>query len=90
MKNEEIREVVVEALRAVAPESDPRSLADSVRFRDELDLDSMDFLNFVIAVHDTLRVDIPEADYPKIQTMGEAVAYLAAKVQHPDQIATGR
>lgn len=82
MKNEEIREVVVEALRTVAPESDPKTLSDSVRFRDELDLDSMDFLNFVIAVHDALHVDIPESDYPKIQTMGDAVAYLAAKLPH--------
>lgn len=80
MKTEEVREVVVHALRTVAPESDPKTLSNGARFRDELDLDSMDFLNFVIAVHDALHVDIPEADYPKIQTMGDAVAYLTAKL----------
>lgn len=76
----EIRHTLEDALRSIAPESDPASLADTARIREELDLDSMDFLNFVIAVHKALHVDIPEADYPKVQTMGGAVAYLAAKV----------
>jgi acyl carrier protein len=80
MSEHAIRHAVVEALRSVAPESDPASLDDAARLRDELDLDSMDFLNFVIALHATLGVDVPEADYPKVQTMGGAVAYLAAKL----------
>jgi acyl carrier protein len=80
MNTPEIRGAVVDALRAVAPESDPASLGDAARLRDELDLDSMDFLNFVVALHTTLHVDIPEADYPKVQTMGDAVRYLALKV----------
>jgi hypothetical protein len=40
----------------------------------------MDFLNFVVAVHGALRVDIPEVDYPKMQTVGSAVAYLAGRI----------
>lgn len=80
MTTQEIRETLFRALGAVAPEADPRALHDDARLRDELDLDSMDFLNFVIAVHEALHVDIPEADYPKIQTIGSAVSYLAAKV----------
>jgi acyl carrier protein len=79
MNDQEIRNAVVDALRSIAPESDPATLDDKARLRDALDLDSMDFLNFVIAVHDTLKVDIPESDYPKIQTMGDAVAYLVSK-----------
>lgn len=80
MNQQEIRKAVVDALRTVAPESDPQSLADDARLRDELDLDSMDFLNFVVALDSALHVAVPEADYPKVQTMGAAVAYLAAKL----------
>ena len=77
----DIRSAVVQALLSVAPESDPASLDEGVRLREELDLDSMDFLNFIIAVHDALHVDIPEADYPKVQTLGGAVGYLSSKLQ---------
>ena len=80
MNPTEIRNHVVEALRGVAPESDPAALADDARLRDELDLDSMDFLNFIVAVHSALHVDIPEADYPKVQTLGGAVSYLEKKL----------
>lgn len=79
MSTQHMRDVVVEALRAVAPEADPTTLAEDARLRDELDLDSMDFLNFVIAVHRAVHVDIPEADYPKLQTLGGAVRYLEAR-----------
>lgn len=80
MTKDEIRNAVVEALVSVAPESNPASLDDAARLRDELDLDSMDFLNFVVAVHSSLHVDIPEADYPKVQTLGGAVSYLSTKL----------
>jgi acyl carrier protein len=50
-----------------------------VSFRDQLDIDSMDFLNFVIAVHEALHVEIPEADYPKLATLNGCVEYLAAR-----------
>ena len=84
MNPREIRDVVVQALRSVAPESDPASLEDAARLRDELDLDSMDFLNFIIAVHTALHVDIPEADYARVQTLGGAVSYLVSKL-HPTE-----
>jgi acyl carrier protein len=54
----------------------PRSRAISLP--DQLDVDSRDLLNFVIALHDTLRVEIPEADYPKLSTLDDCVDYLAA------------
>ena len=47
--------------------------------REELDIDSMDFLNFVIALHETLGIDIPEAEYPRLVTLDGAVAYLCVK-----------
>jgi acyl carrier protein len=76
---DEIRQVIVDALGKIAPEINPASIVPGVSFRDQLDLDSMDFLNFVLALHDRLGVEIPEADYPRLYTLDDAVAYLASK-----------
>jgi acyl carrier protein len=76
---DEIKSTVVDALTRVAPEIDPASIQSSVSFRDQLDLDSMDFLNFVLALHERLGVDIPEVDYPRLYSLDSAVAYLASK-----------
>lgn len=79
MTPEDIKRVIVEALTRIAPEIDPASIEPGASFRDQLDLDSMDFLNFVLALHDRLGVDIPEPDYPRLSTLDGAVAYLASK-----------
>ena len=79
MTRDEIRHAIVEALTRIAPETDAGSIDPHASLRDQLDLDSMDFLNFVIALHERLGVDIPEADYPKLATLDGAVAYLGAK-----------
>lgn len=80
MTRDEIRQAVIEGLGNIAPETDPGSIAPSADVREALDIDSMDFLNFVIALHQRLQVDIPEADYPKLLTVGGATDYLAAKL----------
>ena len=80
MTQEELRNVVVHALTRVAPEIDPATVRPGVSFRDQLDLDSIDFLNFVLALHDRLGLDIAEVDYPKLMTLDGAVAYLADHV----------
>jgi acyl carrier protein len=73
---DDIKKAIVAALTSVAPEIDPASIRPGVNFRDQLDLDSMDFLNFVLALHDRLGVDIPERDYPQLSTFDGALAYL--------------
>lgn len=80
MKEEEIRTVVTSLLSKIAPEADPRTLDPRADIRDALDIDSMDFLRFVVSVHDALHVDIPEADYPKVRTLEGCVGYLGAKL----------
>ena len=75
-----IRAAIFESLSDVAPETDPASLDPSASLRDELDIDSMDFLNFVTGLHERLGVDVPEADYPKLDSVEGAVAYLAGKL----------
>jgi acyl carrier protein len=76
---DEVRGVVVAELGRVAPELDPAALSLDAPLRDQIDLDSMDFLNFVIALHDRLGVDIPEADYSRLSSVRAIVAYVGAK-----------
>jgi acyl carrier protein len=80
MTNDEIRGAVLDALREIAPEADPATLEPGTAFRDQLDMDSMDFLHFVVAVHRKLGVEVPEADYPRLATLDGCVAYVAAKL----------
>ena len=76
----DIRAVLQEALGNIAPEMDLQKLDPSADLREALDVDSMDFLNFIIAVHHRLGIDIPELDYPKLATLEGAVSYLEAKL----------
>jgi acyl carrier protein len=80
MTRDAIREAVVKALTSVAPEIDPSSVGPDDSFRQEFDLDSMDFLNFVIALHARLDVDVPEGDYSRLATLNGAVDYLANRL----------
>jgi len=75
---EEIKEIVLKILGDIAPETDPAQLKPELNFRDQLDIDSMDLLNFMIALHHALKVEIPEIDYPKLMTLNGAVDYLAS------------
>ena len=78
LNDADIRAAVLRALRQIAPEVDPGTLRPEVSLRDQVDLDSMDFLNFVIGIAQSLCVQIPEADYPQLATLDGCVAYLAA------------
>lgn len=88
MTTEEITRTILDALARIAPEIDPASIEPGVSLRDQLDLDSMDFLNFAVAVHDRLGIEIPEVDYPRLSTLDGAVAYLASKTGATDREAT--
>ncbi len=81
MNDLEIRKLVIEELGKIAPEADPASIDAGADLRDALDIDSIDFLNFVTALTRRLGIDIPEIDYPKLVTLSRAGAYLAAKLE---------
>jgi len=85
MRDAEILERLLAVLQELAPEADVRQLNPDVRVRDQLDIDSMDLLNFVIAVDDQLGVDIPERDYPKLRTLNDCVRYLRARMAETDR-----
>jgi acyl carrier protein len=76
----DIRAVVQEELGNIAPEMDIGAIDASADLREALDIDSMDFLTFITAIHRRLGVNVPEVDYPKLTTLDGAVAYLAAKL----------
>jgi len=76
---DELRAAVLRVLGDIAPEADLASLRPDVAFREQLDLDSMDLLNFVVGLHGALGVEIPEADYPRLATLDACVEYLASR-----------
>ena len=76
MTRDEIRATVLRVLGEVAPEADLASLKPDIGLREQVDLDSMDLLNFVIGLHSALNVEIPETDYPKLATLDGCVEYL--------------
>ena len=78
MTTQELQKNVLRILGTIAPEADLSSIKPAVPFRDQLDLDSMDFLNFVIAMHKEFKVEIPEADYAKVATLDGCAAYIQA------------
>lgn len=76
MTNEEIREEVLDILEVIAPDEDLTNLDDSVNFRDQLELDSMDFLDIVMELRKRHRIQIPEDDYVNLASMDSTVTYL--------------
>lgn len=82
MTKEEIRATVLRILGEIAPEADLNQLKPDVSFRDQLDIDSMDFLNFVIALDEELHVSIPESEYAKLSSLDSSVALLTSLTGH--------
>jgi acyl carrier protein len=80
MDEQDLRKTVLATLQSIAPELEPADLALGRPLRDQVDLDSMDWLNFLIALHEKLEVEIPEADYARLVTLDDVIAYLAAKL----------
>ncbi|MDG4647842.1 acyl carrier protein [Roseibacterium sp. SDUM158017] len=78
MSKPDYRAVFIEELTRVAPDIEAADIGDDDHIQDDLELDSMDVLNLVAALHERLGVDIPEKDYPRISTPARAAAYLSA------------
>ena len=80
MTEAEIKQIVHDALGNVAPEVDLDAIDPAKNLRDQIDIDSVDFLNFVIGLHKALNVEIPDADVAKLVTLNGCVAYLMSRV----------
>lgn len=80
MTDAEIRAVALATLLSIAPEVEADELRGDRPLRNQVDLDSMDWLNFLLGLHEKLKVDIPEADYARLVTLDDVVGYLQKKL----------
>ena len=80
MAPEEIRSAIIDILSDIAPDEDLTSLNDDQAFRDQLELDSMDFLDIVMELRKRYRVQVPEEDYTQLNSMASTVTYLTPKM----------
>ncbi|HYR00663.1 MAG TPA: acyl carrier protein [Casimicrobiaceae bacterium] len=78
----DVRQSIVDTLRRIAPEIAADALDGRKPLRDQVDLDSMDWLNFLVGLHTKLGIDIPESDYAKLVTLDDLVAYAKTKLGH--------
>lgn len=76
MTNSEIRDEVLDILSDIAPDEDMSKLRDEAPFREQLEMDSMDFLDIVMELRKRHRIQIPEEDYGHLASMASTVAYL--------------
>lgn len=76
MDDTELRSIVIATLKEIAPEIEEAELRPERPLRQQVDLDSMDWLNFLVGLAGKLAVEIPEADYRRLRTVNELVAYL--------------
>jgi len=81
MNDDEIRAGVLATLYGIAPEVADETLALDRPLRDQVDLDSMDWLNVIVGMHERFGIDIPESHYAKLVTLDGIVAYLAARLR---------
>lgn len=80
MDRNQIRTAVLACLKTIAPELEEAEIRADRPLRDQVDLDSMDWLNFLVALHQKLGIEIPESDYGKLSTWEAILAYLEAKL----------
>jgi len=76
----QLKATALAVLRGIAPEVDPGDIEPAIPLRQQVDLDSMDWLNFLIGLHQRLGVDIPEADYARLVTLDNVLDYLQARL----------
>lgn len=81
MNSGQIKQVILDILERIAPDEDLSNLEDQAPFREQMELDSMDFLDIVMELRKQYRVQIPEEDYVHLASMNSTVSYLAPKLK---------
>ncbi|NIR29966.1 MAG: acyl carrier protein [Gammaproteobacteria bacterium] len=79
MTEDEVREAVIAVLGEVAPEAQLDEIESNVSFHEQYDIDSVDFMNFVLGLEKRLGVGVPEVDYPRLSTLDGCIAYFTQK-----------
>lgn len=81
MSDAEIQNKVLSCLHKIAPEVDLKTLKKDKSLRDQVDIDSIDFVRLVVLLHETLGIDVPETDYPKLVTLDSYISYFKLKLK---------
>ena len=81
MGDQQVRERILEIISVVAPDADLSDVKGDVALRDQLELDSMDFLDIVMELRKRYKVEVPKEEYPQLATLDGCVSYLAPKMQ---------
>ncbi len=80
MSPEEVRQVVIDIIADIAPDEELDNLKDDVSLREQLDLDSMDFLDIVMELRKRYKIEVPADDYPQLASLSSCVSYLTPKM----------
>lgn len=83
MTREEVRAVILDIIAQIAPDEDLGDLKDNVRIRDQIELDSMDFLDIIMELRKRYGIEVPEDDYMQLATLDGAISYLQPRMDHP-------
>ncbi len=83
LSESQVKEVVLRVLNGIAPEVDIDSIHPNRDLRDQMDIDSVDFLNFVIGLHKGFGIEIPDADISKLATLNSCIDYLRSRIKTP-------
>ena len=81
MVDQQAREIILGIIKVVAPDADLSNLKGDVRLRDQLDMDSMDFLDIVMELRKRYKIEVPKEDYTELASLDSCVSYLTPKLQ---------
>jgi acyl carrier protein len=81
MTREEIGQAIIDIITEIVPDEDCSQIDPAAKLREELDLDSMDFLDIVMELRKQYNVEVPEADYPELATLNSCIDYLEPKLK---------
>jgi len=79
MTEDQVKQIVIDIINEIAPDEDTTGIKPDVRLRDQLDLDSMDFLDIVMELRKQHGIEVPEEDYPKLASLDSCAEYLTPK-----------
>ena len=79
MTEEQVKQIVIDIINEIAPDEDTSNLKSEVNLRDQMDLDSMDFLDIVMELRKQHGIEVPEEDYPKLASLDSCADYLTPK-----------
>lgn len=82
MTKEEIKSSLLNIIAEIVPDEDVQNLQEDIRIRDQINLDSMDFLDIIMELRKRYQVQIPEEDYPQLATMSGCIVYLEPLLAH--------